>query len=99
MQGLERIVWIDGDFALKTVNFECNHTGLPSLHICEVLLCPDNVLQLTPDEDTAQEPVEGRHHPTAGAAGQHAGPTQLVKCFTGQRDGNGCSPQSLGEDP
>ena len=58
MESLEGVVRIDGDPALETVHLEGDHTGLASgLHVSEVLLRPDDVLQLLPDEDTAEEPV------------------------------------------
>ena len=100
MKGLEGVVGIDGDSALETVHLEGDDTGLsPGLHVGEVLLRPDDVLQLLPDEDAAQEPVQWRHHPTAGAARQLAGPTQLVEGFRGERSRDGRGPESLREDP
>ena len=58
MKRLEGVVRVDGDPALQTVHLEGDHTGLsPGLHVGQVLLSPDDVLQLLPDEDTAEEPV------------------------------------------
>ena len=100
MESLEGVVRIDGDPALQTVHLEGDHTGLsPGLHVGEVLLRPDDVLQLLPDEDTAEEPVERRDHPTAGTAGQLARPAELVEGFGGERSGDGGGPESLREDP
>ena len=60
MKSLEGVVRVDPDLALETaINFECDHTGFSGLHECEVVLGPDDVLQLSPDEDAAQEPVQG----------------------------------------
>ena len=100
MEGLEGVVWVDGDSALETVNLEGDHTRLaPGLHVGEMILRLDDVLELFPDEDAAQEPVQWRHHPTAGAARQLAGPTQLVEGFRGERSRDGSGPESLRQDP
>ena len=100
MESLEGVVRVDGDSALETVDLEGDHTGLaPGLHVGEMVLRLDDVLQLLPDEDAAQEPVERRDHPTAGAAWQFTGPTQLVEGFGGERSGDGCGPESLRQDP
>ena len=99
MKRLEGVVRVDGDPALQTVHLEGDHTGLsPGLHVGQVLLSPDDVLQLLPDEDAAEEPVQGGDHPAAGAAGQLTGPAQLVECLGGEGGGDGGGPQSLGED-
>ena len=58
MESLEGVVGIDGDSALETVHLEGDDTGLaPGLHVGEMFLRLDDVLELFPDEDTAQEPV------------------------------------------
>ena len=99
MESLEGVVRIDGDPALKTVHLEGDHTGLaPGLHVGEVLLRPDDVLQLLPDEDAPEKPVKRRHHPTAGAPGELTGPAELVKSLGGEGSGDSCGPESLGED-
>ena len=99
MESLEGVVGIDGDSALQTVHLEGDHTRLPpGLHVGQMILRLDDVLELFPDEDAAQEPVKRRHHPTTGAAWQLTGPTQLVKGFGGEWSGDGCGPESLGQD-
>ena len=99
MESLEGVVRVDGDSALETVNLEGDYAGLaPGLHVGEMVLRLDDVLQLLPDEDAAEEPVQGGDHPAAGATGQLTGPAQLIKCLGGEGGGDGGGPQSLGED-
>ena len=100
MESLEGVVRVDGDSALETVNLEGDHTRLaPGLHVGEMILRLDDVLQLLPYEDTTEEPVERRDHPTAGAARQFTGPAQLVEGFRGERSRDGRGPESLWQDP
>ena len=99
VQGLELVVRVDGDSALEAVYLEHDHAGLAGLDVGEVLLGLDDVLQLAPDEDTAEEPVEGAHHAAAAAARHLARAAQLVKRLGGERRGHGGGPQLLGQDP
>ena len=52
MESLEGVVRVDGDSALETVNLEGDYAGLaPGLHVGEMVLRLDAVLQLLPDND------------------------------------------------
>ena len=95
VQGLELVVRVDGNPALEAVHLEHDHAGLAGLDVGEVLLGLDDVLQLAPDEDTAEEPVEGTHHSAAGAPGQHTWPTKLIKRLAAERGGDCGRPESL----
>ena len=99
MQSLKGVVRIDGNFTLQAINFEGNDTWLPGLHVGQIILCPDDVQQLSSDEDTAQKPVQRGDHATAAATSQHIWSTKLIKCLTCQRCGNSSCPESLRKNP
>ena len=65
---LEGIVRVDRNLALEVLHFECYYTWFPCVQVGEVLLCPNDVLQLPSHEDTTKESMHWGHQATGAGA-------------------------------